>query len=329
MTADRRKPRVFVLMPFGKELDDIYSLGIKAACKEVGATCERVDEQFFTRPIGERIHSQIDEADLIVADLTGLSQNVFYEVGFAHARAKTVILLSRGSEEIPFNLHDYPHIAYEGSIKRLKAELKPRLRWFLDHLGDEPAGVAPPPAAGRPDVKLLRGINDIYEEACRLGRRCSGDEIVSTTSLSLSPEAFRVSSPAWRKYIECLAQRVGKAKEEGHDMVYRVVMGFHPDEKGEPPSHKKRAIMDRRRAFRRAKALDRIEVRFIDASWVVELGIFGDSVIIGFPIITPDRELRFGLRVTDAGFARKAGRWYEQYVWGAAEPVAWTGEKKR
>src|ERR1044071_5190180 len=182
MTAGKRKPRVFVLMPFGREFDDVYGLGIKAACKEVGAACERVDEQFFTRPIVERIHSQIEEADLIVADLTGLSQNVFYEVGFAHARAKTVILLTRGSEEIPFNLHDYPHISYEGSIARLKAELKARLRWFLSH---------PEEAPGSPEVKLLHGINEIYEEACRLIRRCAGGETISTTSLGLSPEALK------------------------------------------------------------------------------------------------------------------------------------------
>lgn len=41
------KPFVFVLMPFCDEFKDVYELGIKAACKEVGAYCERVDEQIF------------------------------------------------------------------------------------------------------------------------------------------------------------------------------------------------------------------------------------------------------------------------------------------
>src|SRR4030095_889692 len=37
------KPFVFVLMPFSNEFTDIYEVGIKAACKEAGAYCERVD----------------------------------------------------------------------------------------------------------------------------------------------------------------------------------------------------------------------------------------------------------------------------------------------
>jgi hypothetical protein len=328
MTADKRKPRVFVLMPFGKEFDDIYGLGIKAACKEAGATCERVDEQFFTGPILERIHSQIVEADLIVADMTGLSANVFYEVGFAHALAKPVILLTRDSETVPFDLTGYQHISYEEGIRKLKAKLKSRVGRFLRYPEDAQGSAAP--ASRRPDIKLLRGMDSIYEEACRLAKQCEGDEVVSATSLGLSPDNYKASRPAWRNYIECLAQRVGKAKEEGRAMVYRVVMGFRLDEHGEPPPDKKRAIKDRQRAFREAKARDRIEIKFIEASWAVELAVIGDShVIIGFPLVLPDRELRLGLRVTDADFARKAGRWYEQYVWEPAQPVTWTGEKKR
>ena len=42
---------VFVLMPFDQKFDDIYKLGIKAACKELSLYCERVDEQIFTENI--------------------------------------------------------------------------------------------------------------------------------------------------------------------------------------------------------------------------------------------------------------------------------------
>ena len=41
------KPFVFVLMPFREDFNDIYALGIKAACDAAGAYCERVDEQIF------------------------------------------------------------------------------------------------------------------------------------------------------------------------------------------------------------------------------------------------------------------------------------------
>ena len=41
------KPFIFVLMPFSDEFSDIYELGIKDACRDAGAYCERVDEQIF------------------------------------------------------------------------------------------------------------------------------------------------------------------------------------------------------------------------------------------------------------------------------------------
>jgi hypothetical protein len=58
-------------MPFDKSFDDIYKFGIKAACEEAGAYCERVDEQIFLESMLERIYNQIAKADIIVADMTG------------------------------------------------------------------------------------------------------------------------------------------------------------------------------------------------------------------------------------------------------------------
>ena len=59
MEDTRPKTFVFVLMPFSDKFVDIYELGIKAACKDAGAYCERVDEQIFTDSILQRIFNQI------------------------------------------------------------------------------------------------------------------------------------------------------------------------------------------------------------------------------------------------------------------------------
>lgn len=45
--STKPKPFVFVVMPFSGDFDDVYQLGIKAACTEAGAYCERLDEQVF------------------------------------------------------------------------------------------------------------------------------------------------------------------------------------------------------------------------------------------------------------------------------------------
>jgi hypothetical protein len=127
------KPFVFVLMPFSKDFDDIYAYGIKPACKEAGAYCERVDEQIYEESILERIYNQIQKSDLIVSDMTGRNPNVFYETGYAHALAKQVILLTQNVEDIPFDLKHYPHIVYGGKISMLKDELKRRVKWCLEN----------------------------------------------------------------------------------------------------------------------------------------------------------------------------------------------------
>ena len=44
------KAFAFVLMPFDREFDDVYSLGIKATVEQAGMLAERVDEQVFHPP---------------------------------------------------------------------------------------------------------------------------------------------------------------------------------------------------------------------------------------------------------------------------------------
>ena len=137
------KPFVFVLMPFHPKFNDIYKFGIKGAADEVGAYAERVDEQYYTEAILERICNQIYKADVIVADMTGQNPNVFYEVGYAHALGKIVLLLTQNADDIPFDLKHRPHIVYGGEISNLKEQLIPRLSWAIveskkeSRLGDE------------------------------------------------------------------------------------------------------------------------------------------------------------------------------------------------
>lgn len=128
----RPKPFVFVLMPFADEFNDIYELGIRAACRQAGAFCERVDEQIFEGSILERVCHQIATADLIVADMSGRNPNVFYEVGYAHALGKRVILLTQTASDIPFDLKHFQHIVYEKRIVALRDKLKSVVRYYLD-----------------------------------------------------------------------------------------------------------------------------------------------------------------------------------------------------
>lgn len=129
------RPFIFVLMPFHKDFDDIYFSGIKDTANGVGAYAERVDEQNYSEGIFERIFNQINKADVIVADMTGRNPNVFYEVGYAHALGKIVLLLTQNADDIPFDLKHRPHIVYGtdgGKIKNLCNQLSPKLTWAIN-----------------------------------------------------------------------------------------------------------------------------------------------------------------------------------------------------
>ncbi len=131
------KKFAFVLMPFNPDFDDIYKLGIKGACNSEKIYCERVDEQIYEGDMLNRIYNQIQHADYIIADMTAKNPNVFYEVGYAHALQKKVILITQNPDDIPFDMQHYFHIVYNKSnISGLKDELNRRIEWYLS-LSDE------------------------------------------------------------------------------------------------------------------------------------------------------------------------------------------------
>ncbi|ANK84458.1 MULTISPECIES: nucleoside 2-deoxyribosyltransferase [unclassified Rhizobium] len=124
------KPFALVLMPFSSDFDDIYRLGIREAAKEHDVIAERVDEQLYSETMMERIYRQIDAADFVIADMTGRNPNVFYEVGYAHAKGKLCTLLTQDTADIPFDLKHHRHLVYGGKISRLRELLSPELQWL-------------------------------------------------------------------------------------------------------------------------------------------------------------------------------------------------------
>jgi hypothetical protein len=126
------RPFAFVIMPFDRAVDDLYELGIKAACEAAGADCARADKQIFVESIPERIHADIERADLVIAELTDRNPNVYYETGYAHGLSKPVLLLTTSAEDIPFDLSHYPYLVHEGRITFVKEELERRVRWVVE-----------------------------------------------------------------------------------------------------------------------------------------------------------------------------------------------------
>jgi len=56
------------------------------------------------------------EAKIVIAEITAPNQNVFYELGYAHALKKPTILLAEHGKTLPFDVSGYRCLFYENSI---------------------------------------------------------------------------------------------------------------------------------------------------------------------------------------------------------------------
>jgi hypothetical protein len=103
----------FVIMPFGGWLDDYYKSIYSPAIKSAGLEPHRADDLFRPSTIVNDIWAYTKRAKVLLADLTGKNQNVFYELGLAHALAKPAILVAETIEDIPFDLRALRIILYD------------------------------------------------------------------------------------------------------------------------------------------------------------------------------------------------------------------------
>ena len=126
-TRELNQPkRVFVVMPFAKEFEDIYLLGIRDVAEGLGFIVERADDIEHNETILDVICAKIRAADAVIGDTTGSNPNVFYELGYAHALDCPTILIARKGTNLPFDIQGRNHIFYE-TIVELRERLKKRL----------------------------------------------------------------------------------------------------------------------------------------------------------------------------------------------------------
>ncbi|TWT67485.1 TIR domain-containing protein [Allorhodopirellula solitaria] len=106
----------FVMMPFGAPIGKYYDSVYKPAIEKAGLTPMRADDEIFgAGKIMDQIWLGINNAKILVAELTGKNPNVFYELGLAHALQKPVVLVSSNEDDVPFDLRHIRVIYYDCS----------------------------------------------------------------------------------------------------------------------------------------------------------------------------------------------------------------------
>lgn len=108
--------KAFVVMEFGEPYDSLYGSVIRPVCQNEGFDAERADDVFRPGVILQDITSALESSDVVIAEISPENANVFYEVGYAHARRTPTILLARRGEQLPFDVSGYRTIFYEDTI---------------------------------------------------------------------------------------------------------------------------------------------------------------------------------------------------------------------
>lgn len=132
------EPKAFVVMQFSSPYNEVYSEVIKSVCESEHIDVTRIDEQAGPGMIIEDINRAIRDAKVVIADISPVNANVFYEVGFAHALSKPTILLAEKGTKLPFDVSPFRTLFYENSIggKRIFEDgLRKHLRAVLQQHG--------------------------------------------------------------------------------------------------------------------------------------------------------------------------------------------------
>ena len=74
---------------------------------------------------------EIQQAEVVIAEITSANPNVFYEVGYAHALNKPTILLAQRGAPPPFDISSFQVIYYNNTIGG-KAEVERNLSRHLE-----------------------------------------------------------------------------------------------------------------------------------------------------------------------------------------------------
>ena len=114
--------QVAVMMPFSDDhsVDPVYK-AIREGVEAAGKSAKRVDELKASTEIPDDVRRLIRSSCAVVVDLTELNSNVLYELGFADALKKQIILIQKGEiSGLPFDFAARRVFSYRRDAESLK-----------------------------------------------------------------------------------------------------------------------------------------------------------------------------------------------------------------
>lgn len=124
---------VFVLMSFSTEMKETYEeMKMAVELFDKSITIHRIDDHRGMYTISNQILKRIDQAEVIVCDLTEEKPNVYYELGYATANNKFIILTAKEGTKLHFDIAGYRVVFYK-TMWDLKQKLKDELNNYYNN----------------------------------------------------------------------------------------------------------------------------------------------------------------------------------------------------
>jgi len=176
-------------MPFEKQYDLLFQQVLKPALESAGMQALRADSVLDQHSVMRDVIEGIAKATLIVAEISQVNANVYYELGLAHALFKPTILLTQDVAKVPFDLKGYRVIAYSTLFHE------------VEHLGSKLEEISREHLMGR--VRFGSPVSD-YLDVAQLAALCP--PTVALTTSSDEVDGPPPTTPAESGFLDWMAE---------------------------------------------------------------------------------------------------------------------------
>lgn len=137
--------QIFVISPIGKKesekfkkFDAVLKTMIKPAIEEIDKEFKiiRADQTSQPGSFIKDILEQLESSYIVIANLTELNANVFYELGVRHTLSNRTIMITEDIDSLPSDLKEYRVIEYSAeltAVETFKVDLKKAFKEILDN----------------------------------------------------------------------------------------------------------------------------------------------------------------------------------------------------
>ncbi len=212
-----KRPRIDQATDAGDEklqvdFDSVYRDLFKPALEAAGLQPFRADEEATAGDILKDMFAELVTADFVLADISILNANVFYELGIRHAIGpRGVICLHAGWSDRPFDVAPMRTFKYDGKLFRVG----------LDRGSDWREQVR---------AEAVR-LGAILRAAVAADRTTEGSPVYSNLPNLVPPDASRIATARFKHYralAEDWNQRVSIAGKEGRTEDILTLAGDAP-----------------------------------------------------------------------------------------------------